>query len=118
MNIPGTFFLVITGFAIVAIGYGLSRAILSNSRTGKRYRDRVLDCIKPLRLHKMLAAIGIDDKEYLYKTRLADIKTHMRRCDQCGEKQVCDEQLEQGTISHADQYCPNHEDLVRLNQSR
>ncbi|HBE93694.1 MAG TPA: hypothetical protein DDW55_14695 [Gammaproteobacteria bacterium] len=118
MNISGNIFLIILGLVTVLVIIGLSRAIIRNSLTGMLHREKLLERIKVLRLHKMLAAIGLDEKEYLHKVNLTDIKTHMLRCDQCGAKQVCDEHLEQDTVSDAKQFCPNNEDLERLTRSQ
>lgn len=117
MNFSGNIFLIAIVVASLLIVIGLSRAIIRNSHTGMLHRDKLLERIKSLRLHKMLAAIGIDDRKYLYKANLADIETHMQRCEQCDARQECDEDLEQGMAKNADAYCPNNEDLVKINQS-
>lgn len=116
MNISGNIFLIITVLATLLIVIGLSRAIIRNSLTGMLHREKLLERIKSLRLHKMLAAIGIDDKKYLYKANLTDIETHMRRCEECDAKQQCDEELAHESVKNADQFCPNSEDLARVNQ--
>lgn len=113
MSIAGIIFLIVTTLLVIAVIVGLPRDIIRNSLNGIMHREKVLERIGKLRLHKMLAALGIDENQYVYNTRLTDIETHMHRCSDCGAKQECDRQLASENVSGADRFCPNNEELVR-----
>ena len=117
MSTVGIVFLLVISLVLLAVIVGLPRDIIRNSLNGIMHREKILERVGKLRLHKMLAALGIDDKQYVYNTRLTDIETHMQRCGNCGSKQECDRQLEADSLTGADKFCPNNEALVRQQQS-
>jgi hypothetical protein len=61
----------------------------------------------------MLQALGINEKEYTHNNQVNEIEMHINRCRNCGNTERCDSDLEIGDVKHADQYCPNNEDLLR-----
>jgi hypothetical protein len=108
------FFILLT----IIITIGLFRSIMKSSRQGENFYQNLLERIKQLRMHKMLQALGIDEKEYTHGNQVNEIELHMNRCQQCGNTEQCDSELESGKIKHADQYCPNNEDLLNSVKSR
>lgn len=102
------FFIFLTIFIII----GLFRSIMKSSRQGETFYQNLIDRIEQLRMHKMLQALGIDEKEYTHSNQVNEIEMHMNRCRECSNTEQCDSELESGEIKHADQYCPNNEDLL------
>ena len=102
------FFILLTIFIII----GLFRSIMKSSRQGETFYQNLIDRIEQLRMHKMLQALGIDEKEYTHSNQVNEIEMHMNRCQECSNTEQCDSELENGEIKHADQYCPNNEDLL------
>ena len=113
MSISAAAFLVLATLAVIIVIVGLPRDIVRNSLNGIMHRKQVLERLDRLRLGKMLSAMGIDETEYVYKTRLTDIETHMQRCKGCNAKQECDRQLASEAVSEAEKFCPNNADLAR-----
>jgi len=114
MNITGNLFLIVAGLATAIISIGLFRSILNSSRYGRMHREKLFERVKSLPLRRMLDAMGVDEQKYLFQSRLADVQTQIRRCEQCTAKQKCDEHLGQGEVNDAKRFCPNNEDLTRL----
>ena len=108
------FFILLTIIIII----GLFRSIMKSSQQGEKFYQNLLERIKQLRMHKMLQALGIDEKEYTRGNQVNEIEMHMNRCQGCGNTEQCDAELESGEIKHADQYCPNNEDLLNSAKNR
>ena len=102
------FFIALAVYIII----GLFRSIMKSSRQGETFYQNLIDRIEQLRMHKMLQALGIDEKEYTHSNQVNEIEMHMNRCRECSNTEQCDSELESGEIKHADQYCPNNEDLL------
>ena len=113
MNIVELLIIVFFAFLAIIITVGLFRSIMLSSRQGEIFYQKLNDRIKPLRMHKMLHALGIDDKKYTRGNPVNEIQMHMNRCQQCSNTDQCDAELETGEVTHADQYCPNNEDLLK-----
>jgi len=112
MNIFETLIILFFTFLAIITIFGLFRSIMLSSRQGEIFYQKLNDRIKPLRMYKMLDALGVDDKQYTRGHPVNEIEKHMNRCQQCGNTEQCDSELESGQITHADQYCPNNEDLL------
>lgn len=113
MNILELLIIVFFTFLAIIITIGLFRSIMHSSKQGEIFYQKLNDRIKPLRMHKMLHALGIDDKEYTRGRQVNEIELHMNRCQNCGNTEQCDSELETGVATHAEEYCPNNEDLRR-----
>lgn len=100
-------------FFTIFITIGLFRSIMKSSQQGETFYQNLIERIKPLRMHKMLQALGVDEKQYTRGNPVNEIEVHMERCQQCSNTEQCDSELESGEIKHADQYCPNNEDLLK-----
>ena len=103
------FFILLT----LVITFGLFRAITKSSQLGETFYQKLTGRIGELRMHNMLQALGINEKEYTRNNQVNEIEMHINRCKNCGNTEQCDTELESGEIKHADQYCPNNEDLLR-----
>jgi Family of unknown function (DUF6455) len=112
MNTIETLIIVFFILLTIVIIIGLFRSITKSSRQGENFYQNLLERIKQLRMHKMLQALGVDEKEYTRGNPVIEIEMHMNRCQECGNTEQCDSELESGEIKHADQYCPNNEDLL------
>jgi hypothetical protein len=106
--------LIIVFFILLAIviTIGLFRAIMKSSQQGENFYQNLLERVEPLRMHKMLHALGIDQKEYTHAHPVNKIEMHITRCKDCGNTEQCDAELESGALQDADKFCPNNEDLL------
>jgi len=106
----GVLILLVAGFAVFLLS-----AIVFNMNVGRRYRASMATQLETLRLSKMLTALGIDINEYLHTQRTVDIKTHMQRCSQCANTDVCDDNLAANTIDTGNiNYCNNEASLKNI----
>ena len=112
MNTVETLIIVFFILLSIIIIIGLFRSITKSSQQGDIFYQNLLDRIKQLRMHKMMQALGVDEKEYTRGNQVNEIKMHMNRCQECANTEQCDSELESGEIKRADQYCPNNEDLL------
>ena len=112
MNTIGTLIVIFFILLTIIITIGLFRSITKSSQQGDTFYQNLLERIKQLRMHKMLQALGVDEKEYTRGNQVNEIEMHMNRCQECGNTEQCDAELKIGEIKHADQYCPNNEDLL------
>ncbi len=103
------FFIFLSIFIVI----GLFRSIMKSSQQGETFYQNLIERIKLLRMHKMLQALGVDEKQYARSNSVNEIEKHMERCRQCVNTKQCDSELESRKIKHADQYCPNNEDLLK-----
>ena len=103
------FFIFLTIFII----FGLFRSIMKSSQQGVAFYQNLIERITQLRMHKMLLALGVNEEQYARSNSVNEIEKHMERCRQCANTKQCDTELESGKIQHANQYCPNNEDLLK-----
>ena len=102
------FFIILAAFTIV----GLFRSIMKSSQQGETFYRNLTDRIKQLRMHRMLQALGVGEKEYALAHPVSDIEMHMDRCRQCSNTEQCDSELATGEVKQAEEYCPNNKDLL------
>ena len=113
MSITQTLIIVFFILLTIVITIGLFRAVTKSSQQGETFYQKLSERIGQLRMHRMLQALGINEKEYTRSNQVNEIEMHINRCKDCGNTEQCDSELEGGEIKHADQYCPNNEDLLR-----
>lgn len=106
----GTWILLSIGLVV-----GLALAIVFNLRIGIRYRSALAQKLVDLRLERMLVALGISPQEYLHHERVVDIHEQMRRCGECGNTALCDDNLQSGSVTlDSIGYCRNEQSLQKL----
>jgi len=99
----------------VAIMIIIPSAIIFNFKIGRKYREKLAQRLNSLRIHKMLAALGIDSAEYLHKEQVHEINSHLSRCASCDNTEKCDEELEAGKVEVGNiSYCNNEESLQKI----
>ena len=103
------FFIALAVYIII----GLFRSIMKSSRQGETFYQNLLERIKKLRMHRMLQALGVNEKDYALAHPVSEIEMHMNRCQQCSNTKICDSELAQGEVKQAEQYCPNNKDLLQ-----
>ncbi len=113
MSITQTLIIVFFILLATAITFGLFRAITKSSQQGETFYQKLTDRIGQLRMHKMLQALGINEKEYTRSNQVNEIEMHINRCRDCGNTEQCDAELESGEVKHADQYYPTNYDVLR-----
>jgi hypothetical protein len=72
---------------------------------------RRINKIRALRIHKMLARLGISLLRYLHKARPVDIERHLLVCQGCRKTGDCDAYLEQGKDIDPSTFCPDAREL-------
>ena len=66
---------------------------------------------------KMLRALGIDYSAYLHQVPVNKIKDSAGKCETCPTTGICDEKLEQGSLTSEEiDFCPNQECLTRFKE--
>jgi hypothetical protein len=100
--------------ALLALAVGLPFAVLRNMGRGEAYRRDLAAQVSRLRLSKMLDHLGLERERYLHRQRVADIHTHMRRCEACEATDTCDRTIAEPGRKDADLgFCPNASSLSR-----
>ena len=103
------FFIALAVYIII----GLFRSIMKSSRQGETFYQNLLERIKKLRMHRMLQALGVNEKDYALAHPVSEIEMHMNRCQQCSNTEICDSELAKGEVKQAEEYCPNNKDLLQ-----
>jgi len=116
------FTVIIGGILALFVLYVILRmtyVIMRNVIVGIEFRKSLARKVDALRLNKMLAALGIDINSYLHSERVIDIEEHIDKCSSCENTDICDDQLDKGTIlaSNID-YCNNEESLQQIIASK
>ena len=112
-------FTIIAGSALVAftayVGFRLAYVIYANVKNGMLIRSLLSKRVGNLRLSKMLAALGVNVDKYLHEEKVLDIENQIERCTQCENTDICDENLQKGTITvDTIDYCNNESDLKSM----
>lgn len=98
---------------ILVIVTGMAIAILSNYRTGLRFRDELTRRIKYLRLDKMLSKRNITREHFLHIGSISNIENQIRSCESCSITEQCDQALKESSSTDLS-FCPNDEDLESI----
>ncbi|MGB0722090.1 MAG: hypothetical protein ACPGU7_06800 [Gammaproteobacteria bacterium] len=94
-----------------ALFVAMAVAILTNVRTGARFRQELADQLGELRLKAMLDALGLDPRIYLHQQNVVDIHRHMKQCDTCTSEQ-CEPHVRSGSVDvNAIGFCANQDEL-------
>jgi Family of unknown function (DUF6455) len=114
MNLFGEVFLAVMALLFVFTIGSLAFNIVRNLREGLNFRRTLAARIEKLRLHKMLARLGIDPGAYLHTVRVAEVEKQMATCQACPTQSTCDEELATNPTDSSDySFCPNQESLKR-----
>jgi hypothetical protein len=108
---------VVLGFllAVFCAASLLTLRVSADAARWSRFRARLLEQVRGLRLHEMLRYRGIDLRRYLYGERVLDIKTNIANCRRCQNLEECDRVLGDDSHSARDfSFCPNCEYLARI----
>ena len=114
----GPLFLIIAGGALAVAVFAMFFICIQNCRFLHSYRQGLRQRIGDLRIHRMLESLGISRRRYLRKALIAEVETHLSRCQQCPNIPECDAALEQGDTSNGDAFCPNFRELARFSRRR
>jgi len=101
------------GFIISAILF----TIFKNVINGRKFHHQLNQEFSQLRLSKMLSALELSKSDYIYQTKVYDIKQQMNRCSDCIQTNACDEILSTATIDITDiEFCNNEAELKQIKQ--
>jgi uncharacterized protein DUF6455 len=104
---------ILLAFAILLIR--LTLTISGNIKTGKRFREKLLDRLNQLPIKKMIGRRDIDVDKYLHNVPMTDIENQLRNCDKCAVKEECEETLEKEETSKINySFCPNDEGFKEI----
>lgn len=100
--------------SLLALGAGalglvgiLRRRARHHQALEARYRS-----LKQLRLHKMLAHVGVDQREYLRRVPRPVVERQMTHCAQCTAIDRCDDCLRDRRCFVDMHFCPNYASLM------
>ena len=72
-----------------------------------------------LRLTKILVALGVDTNAYIHDEHIADIYSHMERCEDCSNTEECDDTLSKDQIEPNEiGFCNNEQSLQRIAETQ
>jgi len=74
-------------------------------------RRELLSRINKLRIHNMLARLGISPRRYLRKARSLDVEGQLLCCEHCKTTDACDACLEKDSNVDERTFCPNFTQL-------
>ena len=96
----------------------LPLTIFGNLRAGHRFRQGLAKVLDELRLSRMLRHLGIDREQYLHEQTGLTIRRHMNRCNNCEDKEKCDQALAEDKPADVDAlgFCNNIDDLKNLSK--
>ncbi len=110
---PITLLLVVVGVAFLVMCAGMGSCL----RQLRNYRRELTTRAKALRIHKMLARLGVNLGGYLKRTPAIDVERQLDQCRCCPDTGACDDFLEGGKETDPGSFCPNFRDLQK-HQSR
>jgi hypothetical protein len=76
-------------------------------------RRELVARVRALRIHRMLAHLGLSLRRYLRKARPLDVERQLLVCQHCGMKDTCDDCLQRGKDIKEGTFCPNFPKLLR-----
>ena len=106
----GILSILITALSCALVIRSTRMVLLAKKR--EHAHEVLLYRVKRLRLHKMLAFLGINQDEYLRAVPPADINQQIHRCSHCKELDICDSCLRDGKSIVNMNFCPNHKSLT------
>ena len=97
----------------------LSYSILGNLVKGRKFHSNLQQQFSQLRLSKMLGALGINKTDYIYQTKVKDIRQQMKNCTDCTNTVECDEKLATPALDVTDiDFCNNEAELKNIKKSQ
>jgi hypothetical protein len=118
MEIISYILLAILALAMTMISVFFVVLFRKNMQQGREFRRNLAQGLQPLRMSKVLSALGLDINLYLHKLSVHNIKQHMSKCENCSTTGACDEKLSQPTIQHAElEFCPIQEGFIQFSTS-
>ncbi len=99
--------------------FRLSYTIALNLANGRKFHHALQQEFDKLRLSNMLAALGINQTDYIYQTSVKDIHQQMKSCSDCQNTDECDEKLASSDIDVSEiDFCNNEADLKEIKQQQ
>lgn len=96
---------------------GILYIIIRNLINGRKFHYLLEQEFSKLRLSKMLTALGLSKKDYIYQTRVPDIQRQMNNCSDCTNTVECDEELSAQDIDISNiEFCDNEAELKGIKQ--
>jgi len=112
------FLLVVAACALGVAVFAMLVNCVQNCRFLRSYRQGLRQRINDLRIHRMLESLGVSRRRYMRKALIAEMETHLSRCQQCPNTPECDMATGKGDISDGDAFCPNFRELVKFSHRR
>ena len=117
MAIVSYIILIIIALSFTLLSIFFVVLIINNVREGKKVREQLAVRAEPLRMSKMLRALGLDFSKYLYNVPLVKINNSMNNCESCKALDQCDKKLKQPEIKPEEiDFCPNQECLSKFKE--
>jgi hypothetical protein len=116
-----TSFLIAMSAALILaiVGVIYVRSIHKNTSSNREKRKELIHRAGPLRLPRMMQALGIGLGRYFYKGSLHDIEKNLDDCESCESTKLCDEKLKIPELNPGDiEFCPGRERLAPFSRER
>lgn len=115
MSIISLLLFVLMSLAIIVLAVSFALLVMRNMKQGQLVREQLAQRVETLRMSKMLKALGLDFRGYLYRVPLSKISSSMKNCENCSTTDQCDEMLKQPEIDPAQiDFCPNQDCLSQF----
>ncbi len=90
-----------------------------NLINGRKFHHSLEQQFNKIRLNKMLSALGINKKDYIYQTNVQDIKQQMKNCTDCDNTNICDEKLATPELDVTTiEFCNNEAELIDIKKQQ
>jgi hypothetical protein len=110
--------LIVAGGALSVAVIAMLVSCVYNCRFLRSFRQAQRRRFNDLRIRRMLESLGVNKRRYMRKALIAEVETHLNRCQQCPNTPECDAALANGDISDGDAFCPNFRELVKFSPRR
>ncbi len=113
-----TILIVFIVLVLVSLLILLMTAVFRNLKTGKRFREQLLERLEQLPMIRMLGRHNIDIDAYLSNEYVTNIEKQLRNCGECREKLECNKVLsKEETAVDTYSFCPNDEAFENMEHS-
>lgn len=110
----GSLALLVAGAAVAMVACVIVGCSVRACRDVLAYRRDQKRRFGELRIRRMLPLLGISHRRYFRKSLITTIEQQLHRCGRCPNAEACDDALHQEDASQALAFCPNFNELVRL----
>ena len=109
---------IIAGGALSIAVIAMLLSCVQDCRFLRSFRHSQRQRFDHLRIRRMLESLGVNRRRYMRRALIAEVETHLNRCQECPNTPECDAALANGDTSDGDAFCPNFRELVKFSPRR